>query len=113
MCAASFGFTFDAGAEELTITDSSFLADGDAIVSPNGVQITVQDATVPTANSIAGQGDGTAAVVISTATLDPSTGSYRIDYAITTDEGCTSNAVLFFNPNTVTAGNTDPYADIR
>jgi len=113
LCAANFEFTFNPGAEELTITDKSFLADGDSIVLVTGVSILVKDADVPNPTIIAGSGDATAPIVISTATLDPSTGSYRIDYSIETVSGCTSGAVLFFDPNTVTEGSTDPYNNIR
>lgn len=112
-CAANFDFTFDPVAEELTLTDKSFLADGDSIVLVTGIQVNVQDADVPTPTAVAGSGDATADIVISTATLDPSFNYYRIDYDITTVNGCTSSAVLFFDPNTVTSGSTDPYSAIR
>lgn len=113
LCAANMEFTWDLGTNTLTITDKSFLADGDSIVLTTGIQVSVQDADVPSPGSVADSGDATAPIVMDLTTLDASTNSYRIDYDITTVGGCKSSAVLFFDPNKVTEGSTDPYNSIR
>ena len=113
LCAANFFFDFNLATNQLILQDRSFLADGDSIVPTTGINVLVQDAAVPTAASVAASGDATASIVISTAGLDPNTDSFRIDYDITTVDGCTSSVTLFFNPNVATEGSPDAYYQVR
>jgi hypothetical protein len=109
-CQASFAYTFDLAGSTLTTADSSFLLSGDGIVLVNGISVTVQDLSGNSANNT---GDATADVVVDTSGLVNTDATYRVDYAITTDDGCTSTFTFFFNPQTTTTGNSDPFADIR
>lgn len=111
-CQASYGYVFDLGLSTLTTTDSSFLLATDGIVAVSGISVTVQDLSGNIANNT---GDDTADIVVDTSGLTNTDATYRVDYKITTDDGCTSTVTLFFDPNKTSdaTGNTDPYAEIR
>lgn len=101
LCGANFTYVFDPTADTLTITDKSVLADGDSIVLTTGIQISAKDNTVPTANELTASGDATAPIVIAavSGTLVLATDVIRVEYSITTVDGCEDTNVLFFNPN--------------
>ena len=111
-CQANFSYVYD-GANTLTVTDASFLAAGAAIVTPNGVTITVQDqaGTTPVVDNT---GDGTAPVAVNITTLDKTT-TLRVDYNIVTDDNCDSTITLFFTPSNASeaTGSSDIYEDKR
>jgi hypothetical protein len=111
-CQASYTYAFDLGASTLTTTDASFLLTGDSIVLVSGISVTVQDQSGNSANNT---GDATAPIVVDTSTLTDTDAYFRVDYAITTVNGCESTVTLFFDPNKAAdaTGSPDPYNAIR
>jgi hypothetical protein len=109
-CKASYTYAYDFAAETLTTTDVSFLLSGDGIVTTTGISVTVQDRSGNSANNT---GDDTAPIVVNTSTLTNTDESYRIDYAITTDDGCTSTVTIFIDPSADRSGSPDPFNSIR
>jgi hypothetical protein len=113
-CFANFVYVYDDVLNTVTVTDKSYLAAGDGIVATTGINVTVQDAVVPTPGSAVAAGDDTAPIVVDVSLLDASA-TFRIDYEITTDNGCTSSASVFFTPSVAAQaeGSPDPYYSIR
>jgi hypothetical protein len=109
-CQASYTYVYSNSGDTLTTTDVSFLLSGDGIVLVTGVDITVQDRS---GNSVNTAGDATAPIVVNTATLTATDESYRIDYVITTDNGCISTVTIFIDPTKDSSGSPDPYNAIR
>ena len=107
-CQASYTYVFDLAGSTLTTTDASFLLSGDGIVAVSGITVTVQDQSGNSANNT---GDDTADIVVDTSGLTNTDAYYRVDYDITTDNGCTSTVTLFFDPNKAAeaTGSPDPY----
>jgi hypothetical protein len=107
-CQASYTYVFSLGGSTLTTTDASFLLSGDGIVTTTGISVTVQDQSGNSANNT---GDDTAAIVVDTSGLTNTDAYYRVDYEITTDDGCTSTVTLFLDPNKAAdaTGSPDPY----
>ena len=111
-CQANFEAVWDATAETITFTDKSFLVSGDGIVTTTGIAIEVQDlsGTTPVTDS----GDDSAPIVTDISTLSVDA-TFRVDYNITTDDGC-SSTVYFFIETATADGVTlspDPYNAIR
>lgn len=114
-CKANFEYVYDSGADTITFTDKSFVESGDGIVAINGISIVVKDSVVPVPGETAPvTGDDTADIVVNVAALD-ATGTFRIEYSIVTDTGCTDTGVLFITPSAAgdATGSLDPYNAIR
>ena len=109
-CQANYTYVYDFAAETVTTTDVSFLLSGDAIVTTTGITVTVQDQS---GNSASNTGDDGAPIVVDTSTLTNTDAYYRIDYAITTDDGCASTVTIFIVPSADRSGSPDPFNDIR
>jgi len=118
LCQANFNYVYDSVADTVTVTGLSFidLAGGDLISGANAV-VNVSDAAQPTPVDVTqASATGEAAdIVADVSTLDTAEGTWKITYTVTTDNGCVSSIVLFFDPlvaNQAT-GSSDPYSAER
>lgn len=113
-CQANYTYVYDAGANTITITDNSYLQVGDDLLGVNSIDVTVQDSVQPVSGSVNVLGDESAPIVVAVGALD-ATGTFRIDYSITTTAGCTDTVSLFFTPSVAgdATGSPDPYNDVR
>lgn len=109
-CQANYTYVYDFAGETLTTTDDTFLLSGDGVVPTTGISVTVQDQSGNSANNT---GDDTAPIVVDTSTLTNTDASYRIDYVVTTDNGCTSTVTIFIDPTADRSGSPDPFNAIR
>jgi type 1 fimbria pilin len=91
-CQANYTAVWDATAQTVTLTGDSFILSGDSIVVGTGVQVTIQDKSGGTEGPTAG--DETAPIVVNVSALSVDE-TFRVDYEVTTVNGCVSTATIF------------------
>lgn len=105
-CVANFNWVYDATADTVTVTGKSWVLSGDAISGANAVP-TIQDQSAGSATQASAAGEA-ADIVVDVSGL--AVEMWRVDYVITTDNGCTDTATLFIDATKGDqSGSFDPF----